>query len=502
MLIFSDPEDSGFVRGPVYPEGPWKPADAIERGSIQYIFQYPGDPLTPFEPSVPGTERIAPEDATNLPRIPTTPISYGDAEPLLRGLGGPEAPEDFQGGLPFRYRVGPGGSAARLNLDIAYEQTRLRDVIARIPGAERPQEEVVIGGHYDGWTYGADDNTSAWATIVEIGEVLGALLERGWRPERTIVLAGWDGEEYGLLGSTEWVEQRRRALTRNAVAYLNMDGVAGRRFGATGVPALDEVVRAVTRTVGAPGADGSVYESWRGDAAEEPEPDRPGSGSDYTAFLDHVGVPVADLGFSSPGGEYHTSWDDTRVVERFLDPGYLGHAAAARVTGLTALRLANAAVVPLRYTAYADELAGYVEELGRIQAETEGSAPVDLAPVRAAAQAWRAAVAGLEEAAGRLVGSGELDTRRAQRQVRRVNRALRRQERLLTRDEGLPGRPWYRHQVYAPGLTTGYAVQVLPGLRDAVEQGDLETAERWRDLLVEALEDAAAEAEAALPPQG
>ena len=205
LIIYSDPADDGFKRGPVYPDGPWRPADGIQRGSIQYIFNYPGDPLTPGVPSVPGTRRLPRDQAGNLPKIPTTPISYGEAQPLLESLTGPEAPEDFKGGLPITYRVGPGGTRVRLDLDIAYEQTPVSNVIATIRGTTKPDEKVVIGAHYDGWTYGTSDNTSGWTAIMQVGRSLGRLLDRGWRPERTIVLAGWDGEEYGLLGSTEWV---------------------------------------------------------------------------------------------------------------------------------------------------------------------------------------------------------------------------------------------------------------------------------------------------------
>lgn len=238
---------------------------------------------------------------------------------------------------------------------------------------------------------------------------------------------------------------------------------------------------------------------WRGDDEQAPAPGRPGSGSDYTAFLDHVGVPILDTGFSSPGGEYHTSFDDTQMVERFLDPGYLGHAAAARVTGLAALRLANAEVPALRYSAYAGQVAGYVRGLQERQRETAGSASVELGPLLAAAERWGTATRELEAAAGELVGSDDVETRRVQRQLARLNLALRRQERLLTTEEGLPGRPWFRHQVYAPGLTTGYAVQTLPGLRDAVETGDAATAIRYRDLLLLSLAKATDEARAALP---
>ena len=493
VIIYSDPEDDGFLRGDVYPDGPWRPADGIQRGSIQYIFNYPGDPLTPGAPSLPGTRRIAPKDAGNLPRIPTTPISYGEAQPLLEKLGGPAAPESFQGGLPLAYHVGPGGTKVRLDLDIAYEQTPVSNVLAEIRGSTRPDEKVVIGAHYDGWTYGTSDNTSGWTTVMEIGRSLGRLLDRGWRPERTIVLAGWDGEEYGLLGSTEWVEQYQRDLKRDAVSYSNLDGAGGTSFGAAGVPSLDDAIVQATQSVTDLRTGGSVYDTWKGDDADPPEVDRLGSGSDYTSFLDHVGVPSFEIGYTAPasGGTYHSAYDDLYNMEQHLDPGFIGHANSARIVGLTSLRLANATVLPFHYTDYAAAVAGYVTDLQAVQAETPGTEEVDLGILLEAAEAWGAAAQRLETRADALLQAGDTESRAAARAIERVNRALMRQERALIQGRGLPGRPWFRHQVYAPGLVTGYAVQYLPGMRDAIEQGDAATARRYRDLLLDSLHAAA-----------
>ena len=493
LIIYSDPEQDGYVKGPVYPNGQWRSPQGIQRGSIQYIFEYPGDPLTEGLPSIPGTPRIAPEDAENLPSIPTTPISYGDARRLLRELRGPEGPESFQGGLPFTYRVGPGPTRARLNLDIAYEQQQVNDIVVEIPGAKHPEQKVVVGAHYDGWTYGTDDNTSAWTAVMEIGRGLSRLLERGWQPDRTIVLVGWDGEEYGLLGSTEWVEQYRDELRRDAVAYLNMDGVGGREFGASSVPSLDALIEDVTTQVRDPNGGGTVFDAWT--AEGPPEIDRLGSGSDYTAFLDHVGVPSLDAGFTTgdpPGGEYHASYDDTYMMENFLDPGYRGHAAAARVTGLLALRLANADVPPFLYSAYAEEVEGYIADLNIEQA---ASPIVDLAPLSAQTTAWGAAAAAVEARISALLDAGGTDTR----ELRRLARALRRQERLLTAARGLPNRAWFKHQIYAPGRVTGYAAVFLPALDEAIEDGDAAIAEEYRDLIVRRLARATEVLEAAVP---
>lgn len=446
VLIYSDPADDGFTKGPVYPHGPHRPADAIQRGSIQYMWKYPGDPLTPGEPSIEGTPRIDQSEAENLPRVPTTPISYGEAEPLLRSLGGPVAPDEFQGGLDFDYRVGPGETRVDLNLDIDYQQVEVRDVVAEIPGRSKPDEMVLLGGHYDAWTYGNQDNTSAWSTSVEIGRVLSNMAEHGWRPERTIVITGWDGEEYGLLGSTEYVEQYEERLGRDAVAYLNMDGVGGDEFGAATVPALDGLLTDVTKRVPAPRGEGSVFDGWRG-GDPQPEIDRPGSGSDYTAFLEHVGVPVVDLGFSTEGsGEYHSAYDDRVQMEKFLDPGYRSHAAAAKLTGRSALRLANADVVPMRYSAYGGQVDTYVRELQHQQAQTPGSSKIDLDPVARAAVRWKKATGDLERRADELVANGDLDDPGTRKRLRKINHTIRGQERALLTEEGLPQRPWYRHR--------------------------------------------------------
>ncbi len=484
VIIYSDPEDDGFVKGPVFPDGPWKDANGIQRGSIQYLFEYPGDPLTPGTPSTPGTPRLDPADAANLPKIPSTPISYGEAKPLLQALTGPEAPEEFQGGLPFKYHVGPGPTETRLNLDISYKQQRINDVIAEIPGAKHPEEKVVLGGHYDAWTYGTNDNTSGWAAVVQAGRGIGRLLRRGWRPDRTLVLAGWDGEEYGLLGSTEFAEQMRSDLRRDAIAYINMDIVGGREFSAGAVPSLDQLIKDVSQTVPAPGAAGTIYDAWS--AAGDPEVDRLGSGSDYTAFLDHVGVPSLEIGFRTEGGEYHTSYDDTVMMERFLDPHYLGHQAASRMTGTIALRLADADALPFRYSEYAAAVEGYVRDLQAM----EGADIVNLEPLIAQAQAWGTAAAALEQRAAELVASDEIDTRGGQRLLRRINRSLKRQERALTQSVGLAGRPWFRHMIYAPGRLTGYAAQFLPAIEDAISDGDAVTANRYRDLVLDSLQRA------------
>ena len=497
VIIYSDPQDDGFVRGKVYPDGPWRPADGIQRGSVQYLFNYPGDPLTPGKPAVPGTRRISPKAATNLPGIPSTPISYGQAKPLLENLEGPQGPESFQGGLKVPYRVGPGGTEVRVNLDIDYRQTPVSNVVAQIRGTTKPEEKVVLGAHYDAWTYGTSDDTSGWTTMMEVGRSLGQLLKRGWRPDRTIVLAGWDGEEYGLLGSTEWVEQFQRDLRRNAVAYANLDGAGGTRFSAGGVPQLDDAIIEATKTVRDPRTGKSAYDVWTEDGTKPATVGRLGSGSDYTAFLDHVGVPSLAVGFGSPqsSGTYHSAYDDTHTMENFLDPGYLGHAGSAQINGVMALRLANADILPFHYSNYATAVGSYLEDLAKVQAENPKASQLDLKPLTRASQRWGGASTKLENAAESLLTSGDTDTRKGARAVKRINKSLMRQERALITKKGLPDRPWFRHQIYAPGLVTGYAVQYLPGLRDAIDQGDTATARTYRNLLVQSLNKATRQAQ-------
>jgi N-acetylated-alpha-linked acidic dipeptidase len=491
VIIYSDPADDGFKKGPVYPDGPWRPEDGIQRGSIQYIFNYPGDPLTPGTPAIPGTRRLSPDQAGDLPHIPTTPISYGEARPLLENLGGPTAPESFQGGLPFAYRVGPGGTKVHMQLDIDYAQTPVRDVLVTIRGATRPDEKVMLGAHYDAWTYGTSDDTSGWTTMMEVGRSLGRLLKTGWRPDRTIVIAGWDGEEYGLFGSTEFAEEHERELAKDAIAYSNLDGAGGTSFEAASVPSLDDAIIQTTQAVTDPRTGAPVYDTWKGDDAA-PEVGRLGSGSDYTAYLDHIGIPSFEAGFTAPasGGTYHSTYDDTYNMEHYLDPGYLGHAGSARVAGTQALRLANADVLPFHYSDYAAAVSSYIDELEQIQDTNPDAAQVDLGPLKEAAADWGAASSRLESRADALLAAGDTEGGRASRAIARINDALIKQERALTTSRGLPGRPWFRHQIYAPGLVTGYAAQFLPGMRDAIDQGDAQTARTYRDLLIDSLRKA------------
>ncbi|KQL48583.1 aminopeptidase [Brevibacillus choshinensis] len=466
MLIYSDPADDGYTKGIVYPEGPWRPDDAIQRGSILYIFRYPGDPLTPGEASVPATKRLDPSEAVSLPQIPTTPLSYGEARPLLEAMQGDDAPASWQGGLPFTYKIGPGATKVRIALDIDYKNQPVNDVIVRIPGAKHPEQTVVIGAHRDTWAYGSGDNTSGWTTTLEIARVLGEMVQKGWQPDRTIVLAGWDGEEYGLLGSVEWAEEHRKELTENAVAYINMDGTGGQFFGASAVPSVKQLIYDVTKEVIEPRSGTSIYDDWYvREGRKDPNIGKLGSGSDYTPFIQHLGVPSLDMGFGVAGGLYHSAYDNLDLMERFIDPGYEHQAAGSQLVGITALRLANADALPFQYSAYAADVVSMLDEVA-----AKGTLGIDLSSVIAQARTWQASAKELEELAGKMIADGVTDAERSQ--LEKINAAMMQQERDLIVSEGLPSRPWYKHQIWAPGLTTGYAAQPLPAIAEAFQAND------------------------------
>ena len=361
VVLYSDPKDDGNTNGPTYPDGPWRAPDGIQRGSVQELWLYGGDPLTPGYAATKDAPRIDPKDA-NLAKIPTLPIGYASAQPFLANLGGAKAPKSWQGGLPLTYRLGS-GTTAHMKLDIDYVTKPVYDVTASIPGAVHPDEVVQIGAHHDAWTYGSDDNLSGAESVLQIGRGLGKLLQTGWRPTRTIELGTWDGEEYGLFGSTEYAEDQGRSALGKVVAYLNMDGAAGKDFFASSVPSMDSVIRDVAKRVAWPGTDGTAYDNWAKNSGHKvPRPDRLGSGSDYTAFLDHFGVPAADVGSGTNSGDYHCSCDNFYMEDHYIDPGWRFHVATAQAVGVLTMRLADADVVPLHYQPYAGEVVSYLKQ--------------------------------------------------------------------------------------------------------------------------------------------
>lgn len=503
VIIYSDPADDGWRRGDKYPEGPWRPDTGVQRGSIGYMFEFPGDPTTPGIASVPSlssSERIAPQTSAQVPKIPVTPLSYHDAWPILQHLEGPDSPREWQGSLPFTYHVGPGPARVKMHLKQDYEFRTLWDVIGKFQGSELPDEWVVAGNHRDAWVYGAVDPNSGTAAMLEAVHGIGELLRSGWKPRRTLVFGSWDGEEEGLMGSTEWVEQNEPRLRRSP-AYFNMDvAVSGQKFGASAVPCLKQFVRDVTKAVPSP-KGGTVYENWE-KAAHAPvspaeagaENHRPpaaqakadvpvgdlGSGSDYTAFLQHLGVPSTDVSSSGAYGVYHSVFDNFAWFKKFGDPDFLYEQQMARVFGLQMVRMAGADVIPYDYEEYGKEIDSYLEAAEKRAHDKFGEKGLDFAPVNAAAHHF--------ETAGAKMLSKE---KNPPHDASRLNLVLLDTERALLVPEGLPHRSWYRHAIYAPGEYTGYAAVVIPGVNEALDNGDKQRAQQQLAVLAAALERAA-----------
>ena len=511
LLLYSDPADDGFKHGDAYPDGPWRPESAVQRGSVGYMFFYPGDPTTPgvaSVPSLPDNQRVPPAKAEQLPAIPVTPISYRDARPILENLTGPAAPPEWQGAGPFTYHDGPGTARVKIHLKQDYQYRTIWDVIGRVRGSELPDEWVVAGNHRDAWVYGAVDPNSGTAAMLETAHGLGELLKTGWRPRRTLVFGSWDAEEEGLIGSTEWGEQHEDDLAR-AVAYLNMDAaVSGPDFSASAVPSLKEFVRQVSRGVPSP-RGGTVYSAWHDSAAgsaaalqteaigttvrppaAQLRADVPvgdlGSGSDYTVFLQHLGLPSTDVSSNGPYGVYHSAFDNFAWFKKFGDPTFQYEQQMARVFGLEVLRLGGCDVFPFDYEEYASEISVYIHEaaaradirFGKDSVNLDEAAKADARLAKAAA-----AIAKKQQ--------------KPPKDVDRLNQALRNAERAFLLPDGLPGRPWFRHAIYAPGRYTGYAAVVIPGVNEALDRGDKDLAVRQVASLARALNRAAEALESA-----
>ena len=494
VLIYSDPADDGYMRGDLYPDGPMRPGSAIQRGSVLFLSHVPGDPSTPGWPSTSGAKRLPRDAMANVPKIPSLPIAYDEAEKILRRLGGPRVPDEWQGGLPFAYHIGPG--LARVAMDVQMDEglKPIYNVIGRIRGSVEPEKLVIAGNHRDAWNHGAVDPNSGTAAQIELARGLAAAMKTGWRPKRTILLASWDAEEYGLVGSTEWAEEHAAELQRNAVAYLNCDSAAtGPDLGLSGTPSLLALAMGAARDVPDPKAGGSVGASWESrqrttwaqqtpidvnakqDATFFPRLAPLGSGSDYTAFIDHLGIPSVDFSFSGSYGVYHSVYDNFRWMEMYGDPGFLYHAAAARLWGLMAMRLAGADVLPLRFSTYARDLQVDLDNLrrdvvrrARTPAGADGKPAIagDFTQVLSALQEFSAAGESVDRATDAALSSGDAAA------MRRVNDALMQVERAFLDAKGLPNRPWFRHMLIAPGLTTGYAPWPFPALQEAVENRD------------------------------
>jgi N-acetylated-alpha-linked acidic dipeptidase len=530
ILIFSDPADDGYAKGDTYPEGRFRPESAIQRGSVQFLSHGPGDPSTPFGPSTDGAKRIPfdmsngfPlygsartewEKASGLKRdeyfatIPSLPISYGTAQEILKVLAGPNAPTGWQGGLPLPYHVGPGPAEAGMTVAMDYQLRKIWNVIATIPGTEEPDRWIMLGNHRDAWVYGAVDPGSGTAATMETCRALGAAVKNGWKPRRTLVYASWDAEEYGLVGSTEWGEANADEVKKKAVLMLNVDSaVSGPEVGFSGVPSLRDFVLEAAGAITDVRTGKTLRDTWTesrrkawagqsplvlDDSAWDangsdasgthrahdfsPQMSPLGSGSDFTVFVDHLGIPVVDSGLRGGYGVYHSIYDNFHWMEKFGDPEFLNHATAARLYTAIVMRAAGADVVPLRFAPYGLALREHVDDLRLIAARKKrqadgpavqpGAEFAGVADLIRAVKDFQAQAGALDEIAGAAAGRDGTDRTR----LASLNDAISAVERSFLLGDGLPGRPWFKHAIYAPGLTTGYASWPLPMVRQAIEE--------------------------------
>jgi N-acetylated-alpha-linked acidic dipeptidase len=482
-LIYSDPKDDGYFKGEVYPRGPYRPPHGVQRGSVMDMPLYPGDPLSPGWALEKGSKRLSRDEARTLVKIPVLPISYADATPILKNLGGPVAPEEWRGALGLTYHIGPGPAKVHLKLAFDWEVRPIYNVIARIPGAELANQWVIYGNHHDAWVNGAQDPVSGNAALMETARGLAELAKQGWKPKRTILLASWDAEEWGLIGSTEWAEKHAEELHQKAVAYVNTDSNSRGILRAAGSHGLERLLNDVARDIIDPETGHSLWERMRARTLERAKSDEDkkkitdrkdlrigalGSGSDYTVFLDHLGVASLNVSFSGEegGGIYHSIYDSFDWYSRFGDPNFVYGRVLAQVTGTLLLRLADADLLPFDFINLTDTLGTYVDEIEKLRPEgvEVGSLRPVLTEMKQAAEAFEAR----RSRASRLPPA----------RLAELNTLLFRVERAALDTAGLPGRPWFRHQFYAPGVYTGYDVKTLPGLREAVEQKQWEQARR------------------------
>ena len=485
-LIYSDPRDDGYFADDVYPNGPMRPEQGVQRGSVMDMPTYPGDPLTPGWGNRPGARMLPRDSAATIEKIPVQPISYGDALPLLRALRGKMAPLDsWKGALPIPYHVGPGPTRVHMALRFDWQVRPLYDVVVRIPGAADPDQWVIYGNHHDAWVNGAHDPLSGAIALMETARSFAELERTGWRPRRTIVLALWDGEEWGLLGSTEWAEMNADALQTSAVAYFNSDTNSKGTLGGSGSHTLESFFREVARDSRDPASGHDELTAVEDRALERARTTQDsnrarrtpwrlgalGSGSDYSSFIDHLGIASADIrhGGAQEAGIYHSIYDSYQFYTRFYDDGFKYAAAEAGVMGTAILRLADAPVLPFSFSDAAATQLRYVSEIDSL-ARRMLRDTLDLSAVRAAVQGLAAAGARYDSALAAATGHGTSWLESHATQLDAINRDVYLSERDLMSERGLPRRPWYRHTIYAPGFYTGYGVKTLPGIREAVEQ--------------------------------
>jgi N-acetylated-alpha-linked acidic dipeptidase len=520
-LIYSDPREDGYFEGQDFPSGPYRPEGGVQRGSVMDT-QYPGDPLTPGVGATKDAKRLALKDAKTITTIPVLPLSYGDAEPLLAAINGPVAPDAWRGALPITYRVGPGAARVHLVVKSNWDLKTIYDVIAKIPGSEVPDQWVIRGNHHDAWVNGADDPVSGMVVVLEEARSLSELMKQGWRPKRTLIYCAWDGEEPGLLGSTEWVEEHDTELREHAVMYLNSDSSARGYLGISGSHTLEHAVNQVERDIQDPEKHISVWKRSylrRVGRAATPE-DRAelrdrndlrigalGDGSDYTAFLDHAGVAALNMGFGgeSDGGVYHSIYDDFFWYTHFGDPSFAYERALAQMAGSTVMRFADADLLPFDPAGSADAVKRYVTELKKelkqqqdevrernreieegvftatADPEKQYVPPVkqadppylNFAPLENGAEAYSRAAQRYRQAVAKLNDDAGVAWQSAT--ISEINTRLLLLERTFTTTQGLKERPWFKHQIYAPGAYTGYAVKTIPAVREAIEE------HKWTD---------------------
>jgi N-acetylated-alpha-linked acidic dipeptidase len=499
-IIYSDPRDDGYFEGDVYPGGAYRSEHSAQRGSVADMPVYSGDPLTPGVGATKDAKRLDRGAATTLTKIPVLPISYADALPLLRNLGGPRVPEEWRGALPLTYHMGPGPARVHLKVEFDWKLEPAYDVIARLEGADLADQWIIRGNHHDAWVHGANDPVSGMVALMEEARAVGLLAKSGWRPRRTLIYAAWDGEEQGLLGSTEWVETHLGELREHAVAYINSDSNDRGFLEAAGSHTLERFVTEVARDVEDPQRNVPVLERWRArqlveaDDADERKKIRDrelielralGSGSDFTPFLQHAGIASLNISYGGEGeyGVYHSAYDSFDHYTRFADPTFEYGVVQAKTTGRLMLRLANADFLPFETSTLASTASKYLDEVTKLAEKTRaeidernrqlrertmeiaadpkkpfvappahpGAPFLEFAPLRNALERLQKAAAAYD------------------RSDSRDDRIAMRLERALTRDEGLPQRPWYRHHIYAPGLYTGYGVKTFPAVREAIE---------------------------------
>lgn len=510
-IIYSDPIDDGYFAGDVYPKGPFKNEYGVQRGSVMDMVIYPGDPLTPGVGATEDAKRLDRLQAPNLLKIPVLPISYHDAKPLLEALDGPVAPGNWHGGLPFAYHIGPGKTKVHLKVAFNWDIVPCYDVIAKIIGSKYPDEWVVRGNHQDAWVNGASDPISGQAAMLEEAKSIGELIKTGWKPDRTLVYCSWDGEEPGLLGSTEWLETHEKELQQKAVVYINSDNNERGFFYAEGSHALEPLMDEISKTVMDPETNVSVFDRRKAhDAIEAATTEAKqkimdekelklgamGSGSDYSSFIQHAGIPSLDLGFGGEGsgGEYHSIYDSYYDFTTFKDPGFKYEVALAQTAGRAVLRVANAEIVPFDFTHLYKTIDGYSNELQSLLNSSRQSTEIenkmisekDYAVGEDPTKKWNLPVAKsevpfldfspLQNALQDLKKSADSLKNVFQQKVKSntvsedFNTSLYRAEQQLLTETGLPRRPWYKHSIYAPGFYTGYGVKTMPGIREAIEQ--------------------------------